>query len=259
MDGQAKPPTALRPLRRQAGQRSVTRRSEDGGARRWATATWRRPEHNVQRRVEDASSSIDDHRGAESPQARSFFFPSASGEVLDFPIALIVNTPDQSYFHPPRAHPCWCRSGDRWLGLVSPLSPSPPPAALARAAARGWAISRCMRKARNPAAMTTVGGLSPTVVLCVLTASSFSFLLGYDIGIMSGAKRLIAREFDLVEHEARAARRRRRGGTLRDRTPTAPSRSTLPPHSTVCAPPAPLARRWSCWSACSTWSPVPAG
>ena len=41
--------------------------------------------------------------------------------------------------------------------------------------------------------------LRPTVILCVLCASSFSFLLGYDIGIMSGAKRLIKREFDLSE------------------------------------------------------------
>ena len=41
--------------------------------------------------------------------------------------------------------------------------------------------------------------LTPTVVLCVACASSFSFLLGYDIGVMSGAKRLIARHFSLSE------------------------------------------------------------
>ena len=39
------------------------------------------------------------------------------------------------------------------------------------------------------------------IILCVLCASSFSFLLGYDIGIMSGAKRLIMREFNLSEGE----------------------------------------------------------
>ena len=43
--------------------------------------------------------------------------------------------------------------------------------------------------------------LRPTVILCVICASSFSFLLGYDIGIMSGAKRLIKREFGLTEGE----------------------------------------------------------
>ena len=43
--------------------------------------------------------------------------------------------------------------------------------------------------------------MTPTVLLGVLCASSFSFLLGYDIGIMSGAKRLIKREFDLAEGE----------------------------------------------------------
>ena len=41
--------------------------------------------------------------------------------------------------------------------------------------------------------------LSWTVVLCVACASSFSFLLGYDIGIMSGAKRLISRDLSLSE------------------------------------------------------------
>ena len=45
----------------------------------------------------------------------------------------------------------------------------------------------------------TLFGLPPTVVLCVASASSFSLLLGYDIGIMSGAKRLIARDFSLTE------------------------------------------------------------
>ena len=39
------------------------------------------------------------------------------------------------------------------------------------------------------------------VFLCILCASSFSFLLGYDIGIMSGAKRLIAREMGLSTSE----------------------------------------------------------
>jgi MFS family permease len=39
--------------------------------------------------------------------------------------------------------------------------------------------------------------LKPLVVLCVLVAASFSFLLGYDIGIMSGAKRLVARDLKL--------------------------------------------------------------
>lgn len=47
----------------------------------------------------------------------------------------------------------------------------------------------------------TICGLSPTVILCVACASSFSFLLGYDIGIMSSAKRLVAREFSLSEGE----------------------------------------------------------
>jgi MFS family permease len=41
--------------------------------------------------------------------------------------------------------------------------------------------------------------LRPTVVLGVVCASSFSFLLGYDIGIMSGAKRLIRVDFALSE------------------------------------------------------------
>ena len=44
-------------------------------------------------------------------------------------------------------------------------------------------------------------GLRPTVLLCVLCASSFSFLLGYDIGIMSSAKRLIVREMALSTGE----------------------------------------------------------
>ena len=39
--------------------------------------------------------------------------------------------------------------------------------------------------------------LKPLVVICVLVAASFSFLLGYDIGIMSGAKRLVARDLKL--------------------------------------------------------------
>ena len=39
--------------------------------------------------------------------------------------------------------------------------------------------------------------LKPLVILCVLVAASFSFLLGYDIGIMSGAKRLVARDLKL--------------------------------------------------------------
>ena len=43
--------------------------------------------------------------------------------------------------------------------------------------------------------------LRPLVLLCVGCASSFSFLLGYDIGIMSGAKRLIKQEFHLSEGE----------------------------------------------------------
>ena len=42
-----------------------------------------------------------------------------------------------------------------------------------------------------------VCGLRPAVILCVVCASCFSFLLGYDIGIMSGAKRLVARDMDL--------------------------------------------------------------
>ena len=45
------------------------------------------------------------------------------------------------------------------------------------------------------------GRLTPTVLLGVACASSFSFLLGYDIGIMSGAKRLIKKDFDLGEGE----------------------------------------------------------
>ena len=44
-----------------------------------------------------------------------------------------------------------------------------------------------------------VCGLRPTVIVCVACASSFSVLLGYDIGIMSSAKRLIADDFSLDE------------------------------------------------------------
>jgi len=44
-----------------------------------------------------------------------------------------------------------------------------------------------------------VCGLRPTVLVCVACASSFSVLLGYDIGIMSSAKRLIADDFSLDE------------------------------------------------------------
>ena len=46
-----------------------------------------------------------------------------------------------------------------------------------------------------------MGELKPLVILCVLVAASFSFLLGYDIGIMSGAKRLVARDLSLSEVE----------------------------------------------------------
>ena len=41
-------------------------------------------------------------------------------------------------------------------------------------------------------------GLRSAVILCVGVASSFSFLLGYDIGIMSGAKRLVSRDMSLT-------------------------------------------------------------
>ena len=41
--------------------------------------------------------------------------------------------------------------------------------------------------------MGEICSLRPVVVLCVVCASSFSFLLGYDIGIMSGAKRLVSK------------------------------------------------------------------
>ncbi|KAL3902207.1 MAG: hypothetical protein SGPRY_012173, partial [Prymnesium sp.] len=44
-------------------------------------------------------------------------------------------------------------------------------------------------------------GVRPTVLLCVALASCFSFLLGYDIGVMSGAKREVAREMDLSTAE----------------------------------------------------------
>lgn len=54
---------------------------------------------------------------------------------------------------------------------------------------------------RRGSGASLICGLSPTVVLCVACASSFSFLLGYDIGIMSSAKRLIAHEFALSEGE----------------------------------------------------------
>eukprot|EP00966_Prymnesium_polylepis_P286681 6621975-Prymnesium_polylepis.1 len=50
---------------------------------------------------------------------------------------------------------------------------------------------------RRLLAERTICGLRPAVVLCVSVASCFSFLLGYDIGIMSGAKRLIARDMHL--------------------------------------------------------------
>ncbi len=43
--------------------------------------------------------------------------------------------------------------------------------------------------------------LKPLVIVCVVVAASFSFLLGYDIGIMSGAKRLVARDLSLSDVE----------------------------------------------------------
>ena len=43
--------------------------------------------------------------------------------------------------------------------------------------------------------------VKPLVILCVVVAASFSFLLGYDIGIMSGAKRLVARDLQLESVE----------------------------------------------------------
>lgn len=54
-------------------------------------------------------------------------------------------------------------------------------------------------EAEKPASASRAGcgGLRPAVVLCVAVASTFSFLLGYDIGIMSGAKRLIKRDMSL--------------------------------------------------------------
>ena len=74
---------------------------------------------------------------------------------------------------------------------------------------RGRCASRCRegRRARCSRARGTgssdatagVMGLTPTVLLCVACASSFSFLLGYDIGIMSGAKRLIRADLALSE------------------------------------------------------------
>ena len=45
-----------------------------------------------------------------------------------------------------------------------------------------------------------MGELKPLVILCVVVAASFS-LLGYDIGIMSGAKRLVARDLSLNDVE----------------------------------------------------------
>ena len=46
-----------------------------------------------------------------------------------------------------------------------------------------------------------MSSVRPTVILCVACASSFSFLLGYDIGIFSGAKRLIRSDLTLSEGE----------------------------------------------------------
>ena len=43
------------------------------------------------------------------------------------------------------------------------------------------------------------GGAPSVLLLTVACASSFSFLLGYDIGIMSGAKRLIKADFELSD------------------------------------------------------------
>jgi hypothetical protein len=47
----------------------------------------------------------------------------------------------------------------------------------------------------------TATPMRATVILCVACASSFSFLLGYDIGVFSGAKRLIRTDFLLSETE----------------------------------------------------------
>ena len=47
--------------------------------------------------------------------------------------------------------------------------------------------------------------MRPAVLRCVVVASSFSLLLGYDIGIMSGAKRLIRKDFALSDPQARGA------------------------------------------------------
>ena len=49
--------------------------------------------------------------------------------------------------------------------------------------------------------------MRPAVLRCVVVASSFSLLLGYDIGIMSGAKRLIRKDFALSDPQARRRRR----------------------------------------------------
>ena len=51
------------------------------------------------------------------------------------------------------------------------------------------------------AAPWLVCGLRPIVLLCVLIVSSMSFNLGYDIGVMSGAKRLIAADLSLTSWE----------------------------------------------------------
>ena len=51
------------------------------------------------------------------------------------------------------------------------------------------------------AAPWLVCGLRPIVLLCVLIVSSMSFNLGYDIGVMSGAKRLIAADLGLTSWE----------------------------------------------------------
>lgn len=44
-------------------------------------------------------------------------------------------------------------------------------------------------------------GLEPVVVLCVITVASMSFNSGYDIGVMSGAKRLIEMDMGLKSWE----------------------------------------------------------
>ncbi|KAL1524628.1 hypothetical protein AB1Y20_019516 [Prymnesium parvum] len=43
----------------------------------------------------------------------------------------------------------------------------------------------------------TLFGLRPAVLLCASAAASASFALGYDVGVMSGAKRLVQRELQL--------------------------------------------------------------